>query len=257
VRGLLSAQTPSPTQAVLRALAPEAELWMHVTFAAVARRCRATVVGGSFLRARADGAVTNTSCTYDPEGRCVATTDKVNLVPGLEDRRPGGLGLARGRAAAVPVVDAGWGRLATAICYDGFVEPHTRDERFEPVPPRLDAACVDVVANPAANPWPWHAPWVHAEPAPADRGADGVAVISRAEQWAREGLPAALAAMRHARWGVTAHLVARVLDVAFEGASEILRRDGDRVAVVARAAAHDAGEAVTAVVGVAAPGGRA
>jgi predicted amidohydrolase len=231
-RGLLGARTPSPTHAVLHALAPDADRWMRDTFAALARRHAATVVAGSHLRIRGDGSIANSSFTFDPAGRLVATTDKVNLVPGLEDRRRGGLGLSRGDPGAVPVVEAGWGRLATLICYDGFAEPHTRHERFARVAPRLDAAGVDVIANPAANPWPWHQGWIHAEP---DEH------LLRAEQWQREGLPATLQTLRHCRWGVTAHLVARVLDLRFEGASEILRRDGDRVVAVARAPHHDRG----------------
>ena len=238
LRGLVAARRPSPTHAVILALAPAADRWMRDTFAAIARRHRATVVAGSHLRARPDGSIANSSYTFDPEGRLVATTDKVNLVPFLEDRR-GGLGLAGGDAAEVPVVDCGWGRLATLICYDGFTEPHTQGERFTPVAPVVDAAGADVIANPAANPWPWRLGWIHAEPGEH---------LLRCDQWRREGLPASLAALRHARWGVTAHLVARVLDLRFEGTSEILRRDGDAVTTLARADHHDRGGHLAAVI---------
>jgi predicted amidohydrolase len=232
---------------VILALAPAADRWMRDTFAAIARRHQATVVAGSHLRVRDDGSISNSSYTFDPAGRLVATTDKVNLVPWMEDRRKGGLGLARGDVAQVPVVDLPWGRLATLICYDGFVEPHTRDERFEPVAPVVDAAGVDVIANPAANPWPWHLGWVHAEPGEH---------LLRVDQWRCEGLPASLARLRHVRYGVTAHLVARVLDLRFEGQSEILRRDGDTVTVLARAPHHDRGGHVVAVVPALRPAAR-
>ncbi|MCB9563879.1 MAG: carbon-nitrogen hydrolase family protein [Kofleriaceae bacterium] len=228
-RGLLDARSPRADHAVILAFAADVDRWMRATFAAIARRHRATVVAGSYLRVRADGGVANSSLTFGPDGRLVATTDKVNLVPFLEDRRAGGLALSRGAAEAVPVIDCGWGRLATLICYDAFREPHTASERFVPVAARVDAAGADVIANPAANPWPWQLGWIHADPGEH---------VTRAEQWRNEGLPATLAGLHHARWGVTAHLVARLLDLRFEGASEILRRDGDRVTQVARAADH-------------------
>ena len=88
-----------------------------------------------------------------------------------------------------------------------------------------------MVANPAANPWPWHERVAAAEPAaastPAAVGAPDAP--SRASQWQREGLPATLAAGPFARFGVTAHLVGRVLDLRFDGVSEILERDGAEV----------------------------
>ena len=222
----------------LGALLPDADRLVARVFAQVARRHRAHVVAGSHLALRGGGAIVNRSYTFDPTGRRIAITDKVNLVPGLEDGRPGGLGLGRGAPQGVPVVDAPWGKLATLICYDGFREPHTRGERWVAVGPRVDDAGVDVIANPAANPWPWRAPWVFAEP-----GED----VLRVDQWAAEGLPATLAGLRHVRWGVTAHLVGEVLDRRFEGQSEILRRDGDVVTVVARCPDPCRGDACVAL----------
>jgi len=222
----------------LGALLPDADRLVARVFAQVARRHRAHVVAGSHLALRDGHAIVNRSYTFDPTGRRIATTDKVNLVPWLEDARPGGLGLGRGAPQAVPVVEAPWGRLATLICYDGFREPHTHGERWVAVGPRVDDAGVDVIANPAANPWPWQGPWVHADP-----GED----ILRCDQWRTEGLPATLAGLRHARWGVTAHLVGRVLDQHFEGQSEILRRDGDTVTVVARCPDPHRGDACAAL----------
>ncbi len=240
-RGLVAARAASATHAILHAVAPGADRWMRATFAAIARRHDATVVAGSHLRAGAGGAIRNSSYTFAPDGALAAVTDKVNLVPFLEDDRGVGLGLTAGRVDAVPVVACAWGRLATLICYDGFAEAHTAAEPWTPVAPHVDRAGADVLANPAANPWPWALGWVHA--APGEH-------VTRVEQWRREGLPATLATLRHARWGVTAHLVARVLDLRFEGASEILRRDGDRVSCVARAATHDRGGHVVALAAI-------
>jgi predicted amidohydrolase len=225
---------------VMRGTAGATDRWMRATFGALARRHAATVVAGSYLRAHG-GRVYNASITFSPDGEVAAITDKVNLVPYLEDGQ-GGLGLAAGRAADVRVVDAGWGALATAICYDGFREPHTDGERFQPLVPVVDALGADVIANPAANPWPWELGWVHA--------AAGEHVL-RMDQWRREGLAASLAACRHARWGVTAHLVARLLDQRFEGVSEILERRGDTVVPIARAAHPRRGGHAVAVVDVA------
>jgi hypothetical protein len=54
--------------------------------------------------------------------------------------------------------------------------------------------------------------------------------------------------MPFARWGITAHLVGRVLDLSFDGQSEILERDARGVRRIARAEAHDRGGHVTATV---------
>lgn len=235
LRGAAQARRLDPRHAVLAALAPAGELWWKSVFAPLARRANAYVVAGSYLRLGAGGELTNASLLYGPDGRLLATTDKVNLVPGIEDAARGGLALARGDAGALPIVDTALGRVATLVCYDGFMIAHTAHERFVAVGPRLAArGGVDVVANPAANPWPWHARW------PFD---DRI----RADQWQAEGLPATLAATSCARYGVTAHLVGRVLDLAFDGVSEIVERGDDgRVHQLAAASAHDRGGHVVA-----------
>ena len=238
-RAMLSHGTLSLKRGALLALAPQGEQLMHETFGRLARRHAATVVAGSFLRARADGQLHNSSCTYGPDGRRCAVTDKVNLVPEAEDSSPTGLGLARGNPDAVALVDTGFGKLATLICYDGFCEPHTRGERFASMGARIDRAGGDIIANPAANPGPWNEAWYFAEPGEN---------ILRADQWRTEGLPATLAGLDNVRYGVTAHLAGRLLDQAFEGRSEILERTVDGVAVLAQAKTIDASEAVVAMV---------
>jgi predicted amidohydrolase len=239
LRGLLGNRGADVSTAVLSAMLPDADRLMNDVFSAVARRHGATVVAGSHLRPAAPGTITNSSFTFTPDGQLAAITDKVNLVPGMEDSTGDGLGLAHGDPDRVPVVDVGWGKLATLICYDGFCEPHTRSERFVALGPQLDAAGVDVIANPAANPWEWDAPWIFAEPGEN---------IARGQQWRSEGLTATLAGLSHVRFGVTAHLVARVLDQAFEGESEVLERTPDGARALATATSRDRGEVVVAVV---------
>ena len=157
----------------------------------------------------------------------------------MEDNAKGGLGLQRGDADALPIVDTPLGPVATLVCYDGFREPHTPHERFVVLGPRVAArGGVTIVANPSANPWPWLAPWNYAAGEP----------VTRAAQWDSEGLPGMLREIAFARFGITAHLVGKVLDLEFEGASEIVEREPGGVQVRARAQVHDRGAHVTALV---------
>jgi predicted amidohydrolase len=245
LRSMWRAGTLDVSRAVLLAFMPAADRLMRQVFSAVARRHRAFVVAGSHLRPAAGArVVTNTSYTFDPHGRVVATTHKVNLVPGLEDDSPGGLGLARGDAWRLPVVDAPWGRLATLICYDGFRLPHTPRERFVCVGARADALGVDVIANPAANPWPWNQRWVFAPP-----GSQRL----RREQWREEGLPATLRGLGRVRYGVTAHLCAEIFDLRFEGKSQIVARTGANSDIQVLGEATDEAAADVVVARVAVP----
>lgn len=245
LRGVATARQLHPRHAVLAALAPDGERFWRGVFGPLAKRHRAYVVAGSYLRLRPDGDLTNASLLFDPDGKCMAQTEKVNLVPGIEDAARGGLGLARGDAARLPIVETAAGPVCTLVCYDGFREPHTSLERFVPLGPRIaERGKVAIVANPAANPWRWLASW----PPPSLAGGVARAPGTRADQWQREGLPATLAATAFARYGVTAHLVGRVLDLRFEGASEVLARDDNGVRVLARAPTHDRGGHVTATV---------
>jgi len=243
LRGIAITRVLGPRHAMLAALAPDGERFWRGVFGPLARRHAAYVVAGSHLRLAGSGDVTNASFLFAPDGRLVATTDKANLVSGLEDGAPGALGLARGDADQLPIAETPAGRLCTLICYDGFREPHTPHERFVPLGPRIAArGGVAIVANPAANPWPWHAAW----PPASLPGAAPAA--TREAQWQRDGLPASLAESRFARWGVTAHLVGRVLDLHFDGASEILERDAGSIRRLARAERADRGDHVVATV---------
>jgi predicted amidohydrolase len=245
LRGVAMTRRLDGRHAVLAALAPDGERYWRAVFGPLARRHAAHVVAGSHLRLRASGELTNASLLFSPDGRCEAVTEKVNLVPGLEDGAPGGLGLARGDAEGLPIVETALGRVCTLICYDGFHVPHTRLERFTPVPPRVAArGGVAVAANPAANPWPWSGPW----PPPELAGPATSPAATRAAQWEREGLPGSLAAVSFARYAITAHLVGAVLDLRFDGASEILERTDAGVRVLARAEDARRGGCVTAAV---------
>ena len=238
LRGLATTRLLDGRHAVLAALAPDGERWWKSVFGPLAKEHAAYIVAGSYLRLHADGSLTNASITFGPDGRLLSTTDKVNLVPGLEDGARGALALARGDAN-VPIVDTPMGRLATLICYDAFREPHTRTERFIALGPRLADRGVDIIANPAANPWPWRAAWKFNE--------DGES-LTRDQQWDLEGMCGSLRQIPFATYGITAHLVGHVLDLAFEGTSEVVERSGAEVRLLGRAQAHDRGGHVTAVV---------
>jgi predicted amidohydrolase len=207
LRGVAATRLLDPRHAVIAALAPDGERFWKSTFGPLARRLSAYVVAGSHLRLGARGELTNASLLFGPDGHLLATTDKVNLVPGTEDGARGGLALARGDADALPIVDTPFGGLVTLIGYDGAGEPLTPLERFVPLAPRLVArGGVAVVAHPVAS--------------------------TRSE----------LDATAFARYAVTAHLVGRVLDLEFAGTSQIL--EGERA--LARAGGVDRGENVVA-----------
>lgn len=216
LRGFTTAKLLDPRHAVLAAVAPDAERWWKSVFGPLAKEYRAYIVAGSYFRLAPDGSLTNSSMLFGPDGFLLATTDKVNLLPGVEDAAPGGLALHRGQAE-VPIVETPFGRLATLISYDAYATPLTPHERF--VPPRIRG--VDIVANPSAIPRP---------------------------EWRdREGLPATMKAFEIAKYGVTAQLVGSVLDLEWKGCSEILERTADGVHVLARMTAPDRGGHVVAM----------
>jgi predicted amidohydrolase len=200
LRGVASTRLLDARHAVLAALAPDAERFWKSVFGPLARRHAAYVVAGSHLRLAASGELRNSSLLFAPDGRHIATTDKVNLVPGLEDGAKRGLALARGDADALPIVETPFGRVATLIGYDAFARPRTALERFVPLGPVLAArGGVDVLANPTAAP---------------DAATAGVAAL--------------LAEVPCARYAVTAHLSGGVLDLEFSGSSQVVERtDGE------------------------------
>jgi len=219
-RSLLRARPRRPEIAALLAVGPDVARVYERTFAELARQSAMTIVAGSALLPGDDGRVYNTSLTFAPDGALVATTRKVNLVWNVEDV----LGLSAGRAEDLPVAATPAGRVGTLICYDGFAVPHTtREPTFCAVGATLAARGAELVANPAANPWPWDGAWIYR------RAGDSTL---RRQQWAREGMRAQLRTMQGVRYAITAHLVGSVLDQRFDGRSEILGREPDGSATV-------------------------
>ncbi len=228
---MIQRRTLSLRQAFFAVAAPTVWRIWHRTMSDLARRFSMTTIAGSALipenrlgydqdaysaRSRS---VYNLSVTYGPDGRFLAMTRKVNLVPGQEDV----LDLTPGPAdqAVISTLIPGTDQLsvATAICYDGFTVAHTNHEpHFQSLWPLLDRAGATILVIPSANPWSWDAPW------PLDRG---VPPRLRKEQWAQESLPAALVPMESIQVAVNPHLLASLLDVHFDGQSSIwARRDG-------------------------------
>ena len=203
LRGFTQMRRLDGRHAVLSALAPDGEKWWKSVFAPLAKKLDAYVVAGSHLRLGLDGELTNASLLFAPSGELVAVTDKVNLNPGVEDAARGGLGLARGKLDALVVTPTAFGSLATLIGYDAATEPRSPNERFVSLPQHL-----------------------------ARRG--GVTVLANPAMDLPEGLEMTLEVETCARFGVTARLAGAVLDLSFEGGSEILERVGPEVRVLAR-----------------------
>lgn len=170
-----------------------------------------------------DAHVHNTSLTFAPDGHCVSVVRKVNLVPTQEDI----LHLDAGEIGDLEVVETSFGKLGTAICYDGFDEAHTSEEpEFTPCGLVLDGLGADVIAQPSANSWPWDAPWYFNE--------EGEHQL-RSEQWFKEGMFRHLERLTNVRYAVNPQLVGTVFEHHFEAPSLILERlpDGE-VRVAAR-----------------------
>lgn len=241
----------SMTEALFVAAAPELWHTWWSTFASVARDHDMWVVGGSALVPEnalgsdtssfeaASARFYNTSLTFAPDGRAVAATRKVNVVPTQEDV----LGMSHGDPADLAVVETPFGRLGTLICYDGFCEAHTSDEPgFVSCAPVLDRLGAEVVAQPSANAWAWDAPW-------AFNDADEHQL--RSEQWFSEGLFASMRGLRNVRYAVNPQLVGRLFDVAFEAPSLILERTpAGEVSVLARSPDPTNEDVLDVVVGV-------
>lgn len=216
------------------------------TFSSFALEHQAYVVAGSASLPRnkhgltlrpfapAEGKVYNLSYTFGPNGKLLSETAKVNLVPGMED----GVGLSPGKLELVPIVEAGKVRLATAICYDGFRCAHTANEPgFQPVIPYLDKHGVDIVAQPSANPWPWEQRWVFAK--------EGDPLL-RKEQWLAEGAMSLLPQQSKVQYVVNPQLIAKFLDLTFDGRSYILAKKDQQAHLLAEATTIDQGEVVHA-----------
>lgn len=247
---MLRGRTTSMKVGFLLAAAGEVRRVYRESFARFARQYRCWTVAGSAILPRnahgdladpfepADGRVYNTSYVFDPEGRHVGAVRKVNLVPTVEDA----LGLTPGPAEELAAVATPFGGVGTLICYDGFAVAHTpREPRFRALLSHYDELGCRVVAQPAANFWPWEEPWTFA-------GAAGGMI--RKEQWQVEGLFAQMerAPLAAVRYAVTAQLLGRVFDNRFDGRSHILARDAGGVRTIVEAARADASPAAEEVV---------
>jgi predicted amidohydrolase len=230
---MLRHRTLSLRTAFFLTAAPTVWTPWHHTFSRLARELEAVVVAGSALVPEnrlgpdspvflpKDHRVYNLALTFGPDGRALAVTRKHNLVPTQEDR----LGLARGPAHA-PTFPVGPVTAATAICYDAFSVPHShREPGFTSLVPGLAAAGAQIIAQPSANPWWWNEPWVFPRPEP----------LTRRQQWALEGLKAAMEAEPRIVAGVNPQLLAQIFDVHFDGQSAIYGRRGDTVELLAEA----------------------
>jgi predicted amidohydrolase len=250
VSAMLRGRTGSPKVGLLLAAAPEVRRIYRDAFRRFAREQGAWVVAGSALLPRnargdladrfeaQDGRVYNTSYAFDPEGRHVGCVRKVNLVPGLED----GLGLSPGRPEELRPFETPFGPVGTLICYDGFCISHTRGEPgFQRLAARYDRQGATVLAQPAANPWPWEEPWVFAEAGETQL---------RREQWLSEGLFAQLAAGRfeNVQYAVVPQLVGAVMDTRFDGRSHILAKEPGGARVLAEAERAEAAAGAEEVV---------
>ncbi|NVJ04748.1 carbon-nitrogen hydrolase family protein [Myxococcus sp. AM001] len=217
---------PSLTECLYAARAPLVHRALWDTFSGIARDFGLWVVAGSALLPagrRGEGSpdfepfsarTYNTSYTFSPEGNRVATARKANLVPSWEN----GLHLSPGRPEDLPVLQTPFGTLATLIGYDGFAQPHTRDEPwFVPCAQYLDAMRVDILAHPD----------IHIGPGTSH---------ASGERWQQEGLPAQLRTLRNVRYVVSAQQVGSLFGDTFTATSHILERtaSGD-VRVLAQA----------------------
>lgn len=229
----------NPLQALLGELGVAAyRLWVEAMGEA-ARTHRATVVAGSGLfpaigyeAARGwhtlDYRVENVALLFAPNGALLARAAKVFFTPGLERR----IGLTRGRLEGLPVVETPVGRVAMAVCLDGW---------FHPVLERLDGLGAEILIQPSANPASWSRRW------PADPR------LTEGEAWLTRGLGAGLVGRYSLRYGVNPMLVGGVAPLHFEGRSTLWRTalpseersellaiapEGDRSAIIAVEVPH-------------------
>lgn len=182
-------------------------LWTEA-FGVAARATGATLVAGTgffptvaFEAARglhvADARAHNVALVVAPSGAIVARASKVFLTEGLEQR----VGLARGRLEDLPVVATPVGRVAVAVCLDGW---------YHHVLERLDGLGAQVLVQPSANAASWTRPW------PPDRSVD------EGGAWLGRGLRAGLVGRVNLRYGVNPMLVGELAPLALEGRSTVV-----------------------------------
>lgn len=97
-------------------------LWLRdaylQTFSALAAKHRVYLAAGSApISAPGSGEVHNVAVLFGPDGKELGRWNKVHLID-LEG--PEGLDLAPGRLEDLAVVETPFGKVGTAVCYDGF-----------------------------------------------------------------------------------------------------------------------------------------
>lgn len=216
-------------------------IW-HGTMSRLAHDYNMTVVAGSALIPQSrwmydtnsymprSAKIYNLSFTVAPNGHVVSHTRKVNLVPTQEDT----LGLSPGslaEASETTVLPGTTIPMATAICYDAFIQPHTSHEpRFKNVLAALDQKGARLVAQPSANPWRWDEVWPFDPPDHATR--------PRHQQWQEEGAEAVLKTCQSVEVLINPQLLLEFLDIHFDGQSRILARQGQSVHTLVEAAQY-------------------
>ncbi len=221
-----------PLGAAYAELGPSAFRVYHDAFAAAARAAGATVVAGSALlptvtyeAARGwhvvDARPRNVAFTFAPNGALVGRSAKVFLTAGVERR----VGLVAGRTEDLGVIETPVGRVAVAVCLDGW---------YHHVLERFDGLGADVVVQPSANDAAWDRPWP-----PDPRRLEG-------DVWLRDGLRAGLQGRAHLRYGVNAMMVGDLAPLAPRGRSTIVMRV-DAAAVDAQGDASRWGPGILAI----------
>lgn len=241
VRAMVHGKTLNSTIAFLLAVAPDVRRMYRNAFSRFAQRYNVWTVAGSALLPKnaygdltddflsADGHVYNTSYIFNPRGRHVGVVRKVNLVPTVEDK----MGLSPGSKQELWPVSTPFGPLGTLICYDGFRVAHTPNEpAFCPLLAHYDNYGCHIVAQPAANFWPWEDSWTF-------EGSKGT--MPRKQQWVDEGLLSQMdqSPLVSLQYAVTAQLIGRMFDNRFDGRSQILERTADGARILAEAPRGD------------------
>lgn len=199
-----------PLAGAYAALAPAAFALHRDAFAAAARASGATIVAGTALLPTVadeaqrglhvvDPRPRNVALVFAPSGALVGRAAKAFLTEGLERR----VGLVPGRVEDLPVWPSPVGRLAVAVCLDGW---------YHHVLERFDGLGAEVVVQPSANDAPWRRPW---PPDPSRREEDA---------WLGLGLRAGLQGRASLRYGVNPMLVGDLPPLAPRGRSSIVAR---------------------------------
>lgn len=161
----------------------------QATFQRAAQRFRVHIVAGSVPMTfrEAPGQVFNTCCLFSPDGRMHAMARKVHLVD-LEG--PQGLDFSAGSPESYRTFDLPWARIGCIVCADAWDPAIAR---------RLVDDGAQVLIQVSANPALW--------------------TVAEQEQWLK-GLFARVQEL--GVYGVSCMAIGKLLDVPFEGRTQIL-----------------------------------